>query len=74
MSAPAAPRIGIAGFFLEANRFASVTTGEMFANSFDLAGEALLALYIKPALIDALTFTLSDWLLSSDKSKARLLV
>ncbi len=43
MNAPAAPRIGIAGFFLEANRFAPVTTGEMFANSFDLAGEALLA-------------------------------
>lgn len=38
------------------------------------AGEALMALYIKPALIDALTFTLSDWLLSTDKSKARLLV
>lgn len=32
-------------------------------------GEAMLALYIKPALIDALTFTLSDWLLSSGKGK-----
>lgn len=38
------------------------------------AGEALLALYIKPAIIDALTFTLSDWLLSSSKSKPRVLV
>ena len=33
------------------------------------AGEALLGLYVKPALIDALTFTLSDWLLSTGKSK-----
>lgn len=39
----AAPRIGIAGFFLEANRFAPVTTGAMFSNSFDGAGEVLMA-------------------------------
>lgn len=37
------PRIGIAGFFLEANRFAPVTTGATFAQSFDLAGAALAA-------------------------------
>lgn len=37
------PRIGIAGFFLEANRRAPLTTGAMFEASFDLAGEALLA-------------------------------
>jgi microcystin degradation protein MlrC len=36
------PRIGIAGFFLEANRRAPVTTGAMFEASFDLAGDALL--------------------------------
>jgi hypothetical protein len=34
-------------------------------------GEALLALYIKPALLDALTFAISDWLLSSRKSLPR---
>lgn len=32
------------------------------------AGQVALALYIKPAAIDAATFTLSDWLLSSHKS------
>jgi microcystin degradation protein MlrC len=37
------PRIGIAGFFLEANRWAPVTTGEMFAQAFDVAGDELLA-------------------------------
>jgi microcystin degradation protein MlrC len=42
LSAAAGPRIGIAGFFLEANRWAPVTTGAMFAQSFDLAGEQLL--------------------------------
>lgn len=31
--------------------------------------KALGALYIKPALLDALTFTLSDWLLSTTKTK-----
>lgn len=36
------PRIGIAGFFLEANRRAPVTTGAMFEASFDLAGDSLL--------------------------------
>jgi microcystin degradation protein MlrC len=39
----AVPRIAIAGFFLEANRFAPVTTGADFARAFDLAGEALRA-------------------------------
>ena len=32
-------------------------------------GEALLTLYIKPTIVDALTFALSDWLLSSGKSR-----
>jgi len=36
-----APRIGICGFFLEANRFAPPTTGEHFSQICDLAGEAL---------------------------------
>jgi hypothetical protein len=35
------PRIGICGFFLEANRFSPPTTGEHFAQICDLAGEAL---------------------------------
>lgn len=39
---PARPRIGIAGFFLEANRFAPLTTGAMFDQTCDLAGEQLL--------------------------------
>lgn len=34
-------RIGIAGFFLEANRFAPPITGAAFAQAFDLAGDAL---------------------------------
>lgn len=38
-----APRIGLAGFFLEANRLAPVTTGAMFRQSFDLAGADLQA-------------------------------
>ena len=44
MSTPriTAPRIGIAGFFLEANRRAPPTTGAMFERAFDLAGDALL--------------------------------
>jgi microcystin degradation protein MlrC len=37
------PRVGILGFFLECNRFAPLTTPDMFANSLDLAGEALQA-------------------------------
>jgi microcystin degradation protein MlrC len=37
------PRIGIAGFFLEANRWAPPTTGAMFSQAFDLAGETLQA-------------------------------
>lgn len=37
------PRIGLLGFFLEANRFAPVTTGDMFARSCDRAGADLLA-------------------------------
>ena len=36
------PRIGLVGFFLEANRFSPVTTGEMFVRACDCAGEALL--------------------------------
>lgn len=43
MTASDGPRIGVAGFFLEANRFAPVTCGDDFARSFDLAGEALQA-------------------------------
>ncbi len=35
------PRIGVAGFFLEANRWAPTTTGAMFAQVMDLAGDAL---------------------------------
>lgn len=35
------PRIGVAGFFLEANRWAPTTTGEMFAQVMDLADDAL---------------------------------
>jgi microcystin degradation protein MlrC len=38
----AAPRVGVAGFFLEANRRAPPTTGAMFERAFDLAGDALL--------------------------------
>lgn len=43
MTAAGGPRIGVAGFFLEANRFAPVTLGEDFARAFDLAGNALQA-------------------------------
>ena len=35
------PRVAIAGFFLECNRWAPVTTPAMFAQSIDLAGEEL---------------------------------
>lgn len=42
MSGAQAPRIGVAGFFLEANRRAPTTTGAMFERAFDLAGDALL--------------------------------
>ncbi|TNF60663.1 MAG: M81 family peptidase [Burkholderiales bacterium] len=41
MSRP--PRIGLAGFFLEANRFSPVTTGDMFARACDRAGDELLS-------------------------------
>ena len=37
------PRVGILGFFLECNRFAPITTPDMFASAFDLAGEDLRA-------------------------------
>ena len=43
MTASGGPRIGVAGFFLEANRFAPVTHGEDFARAFDLGGDALQA-------------------------------
>ena len=36
-------RVGMAGFFIECNRWAPVTTAAMFASSLDLAGEALQA-------------------------------
>lgn len=36
-------RVGLCGFFLECNRWSPVTTASMFANSFDLAGDALQA-------------------------------
>ena len=35
------PRVGLLGFFLECNRFAPLTTPDMFANTLDLAGDAL---------------------------------
>ncbi len=35
------PRVGILGFFLECNRFAPITTPDMFADTLDLAGEML---------------------------------
>ena len=35
------PRVGILGFFLECNRFAPLTTPDMFANTLDMAGVAL---------------------------------
>jgi microcystin degradation protein MlrC len=34
-------RVGILGFFLECNRFAPITTPDLFAETLDLAGEAL---------------------------------
>lgn len=53
------PRIGLAGFFLEANRFSPPTTGAHFAQALDRAGEALLAELRAPAsraLPDSLGF------------------
>lgn len=44
-----APRIGLLGFFLEANRFSPVTTGDMFARSCDRAGDELLSELRAPA-------------------------
>ncbi|MDM7950607.1 M81 family metallopeptidase [Hydrogenophaga sp.] len=46
---PKAPRIGLAGFFLEANRLAPVTTGAHFEQSCDRAGAELLAELRAPA-------------------------
>jgi microcystin degradation protein MlrC len=43
------PRIGLAGFFLEANRFAPVTTGVHFAQGCDRSGDELLAELRAPA-------------------------
>jgi microcystin degradation protein MlrC len=43
------PRIGLAGFFLEANRFAPPTTGAQFTSALDRAGEDLLAELRAPA-------------------------
>lgn len=37
------PRIGLLGFFLEANRFSPVTTGDMFDRACDRSGNALLS-------------------------------
>jgi microcystin degradation protein MlrC len=54
-----APRVGLMGFFLEANRFAPVTTGAMFEATFDLAGASLLEELRRPAsraLPDSLGF------------------
>lgn len=39
----APPRVAIAGFFLECNRWSPVTTQAMFERSLDLAGDALAA-------------------------------
>lgn len=39
----ASPRVAIAGFFLECNRWSPVTTREMFAQAVDFAGDALAA-------------------------------
>ena len=53
------PRVAIAGFFLECNRWAPVTTQAMFAQSIDLAGEELGAELRSPAprlLPDAIGF------------------
>jgi microcystin degradation protein MlrC len=35
------PRIGLVGFFLECNRWAPVTTADVFSATFDFAGDAL---------------------------------
>lgn len=58
-AAPRRPRVGLAGFFLEANRFAPPTTGAMFERAFDRAGVDLLAELRAPAprmLPDSLGF------------------
>ena len=47
--APTRPlRVGMAGFFLECNRWAPVTTGAMFAQAFDRAGDALAQELARP--------------------------
>ena len=47
--APTRPlRVGMAGFFLECNRWAPVTTGAMFAQAFDQAGDALAQELARP--------------------------
>lgn len=47
--APMRPlRVGLAGFFLECNRWAPVTTGAMFAQGFDQAGDALAQELTRP--------------------------
>ena len=40
-----------------------------YALPMDCTTKALLALYLKPMVLDALTFTLSDWLLSTKKTQ-----
>ena len=42
-------RVGLCGFFLECNRWSPVTTASMFADSFDLAGDALQAELLREA-------------------------
>jgi microcystin degradation protein MlrC len=41
--APAVPRVGLCGFFLECNRWAPVSDATAFAEGVDLAGDALAA-------------------------------
>ena len=43
LAAPAPLRVGLCGFFLECNRWSPLTTAAMFAETFDLAGDALQA-------------------------------
>jgi microcystin degradation protein MlrC len=45
----APPRVAIAGFFIECNRWSPVTTQAMFEQSLDLAGDALAAELRSPA-------------------------
>ena len=40
---PGGPRVAIAGFFIECNRWSPVSTAQSFRQGFDLAGDALLA-------------------------------